>query len=181
MPSGAIFDLANPRPEMVRLNDIVHMLVRINRWNGNIEPVSYSVAQHNLATAACCRLPEARPYALLRDAAVAYTGDLRTTVKLWAAAAGADFTGLEKRVLYNAILPAFGLPSPTAAIALAVDAAAQVASATELRDIVAGKPPAWHPNAKPATTRLKFVPAPKVEEQFKLALEGSLRPFGKVA
>lgn len=181
MPSGVLFDLADPRPEMVRLSDIVHMLIRINRWNGNIEPVSYSVAQQNLETAKCCELPEARPYALLRDAAVAYTGDLRTGVKLWAVAAGADFTALEKKILYHAILPAFGLPAPTAAIAIAVDKAAQVASATELRDIVAGKPPAWHPAAKPAAARLKFVPPAKVEEQFKLALEGALRPYGKVA
>ena len=181
LPSGVIFDLSDPRPEMVRLGDIVHVLSRINRWNGNIEPVSYTVAQHNLATASCCSLPEARPYALLRDAAATYTGDLRTAVKMWAVSQGADFTALEKRILYHAILPAFGLPAPTAAIAIAVDKAAQVAAATELRDIVAGKPPAWHPPAKPATARLKFVPSPKVEEQFKLALEGALRPYGKVA
>lgn len=180
MPSGILFDLGNPRPEMVRLDDIVHMLTRINRWNGNIEPVSYSVAQHSLATAAACALPEARPYALLFNSPVAYTGDLRTAVKLWAIDQGADFTALEKRILYHAILPAFGLAPPSAAIALAVDRAAQAGLATELRDVVKGKPPAWHPAAQPLKTRLKFTPAPKVEEQFRLALEGALRPFGKL-
>lgn len=181
MPSGVLFDLADPRPEMVRLTDIVHVLCRANRWNGNIEPVSYSIAQHSLATALCCSLPEARPYALLHNAAAAYTGELRTSVKLWAAAAGADFTALEKCILFNAILPAFGLPAPTAAIAIAVDKAAQVAAATELRDMVAGKPPAWAPNAKPLTQRLKFSPVAMVEEKYRLALDSALQPFGKVA
>ncbi|SFV33271.1 5'-deoxynucleotidase YfbR [Devosia crocina] len=181
MPSGVLFDLEDPRPEMVRLSDIVHHLVRLNRWNGNIEPVSYTIAQHSLATAQACTLIEARPYCLLHNAPAAYTGELRTAVKLWAVDKGADFTALEKRILYTAILPAFGLAPPTDAIALAVDKAAQIAAATELRDMVAGKPPAWHPNAQPLKTRLKFTPAIKIEEQFRLALEGALRPFGKVA
>lgn len=181
MPSGMQFDLNDPRPEMVRLGDIVHMLTRINRWGGNIEPVSYSVAQHSLAMASACTLPAARPYALLYNAPVAYVGELRTAAKLWAVANGADFTALEKRVLYHAILPAFGLKPPTAAIGIAVDAAAQASLATELRDMVAGRPPDWHPAAKPLTSKLKFTPQPKVEEQFRLALEGALRPYGKVA
>lgn len=174
MPSGVAFDFINPRPEMIRLEDIVHVLARTNRWGGNIEPVSYSVAQHSLVTAQACRLPASRPYALLHDAAEAYIGDLPTPLKLWIADAGADIIKLEMAILYEAIFPALGVPKPSADIANDVHAADQVALATEFRDIVKGRHPDFVPKAPPFKTVIKFLPVPKVEETFRTALEGAL-------
>lgn len=48
--SGIAFDLLNPKPEMILLEDIIHSLALINRFNGaSIFP--YSVAQHSLYVA----------------------------------------------------------------------------------------------------------------------------------
>lgn len=179
MPSGVAFDFIDPRPEMVRLDDIVHGLSRTNRWGGNIEPISYSVAQHSLLAASACKLPKSRVYALLHDAAEAYIGDIPTPLKLWIVDAGADIVALEKTILFQAIFPAFGLPKPSSDIYADVHNADQVALATEYRDVVKGRHPDFVPRADPLKTVVKFMPTPKVEEQFRLALEGALRPFGK--
>ena len=181
MPSGVAFDFIDPRPEMVRLDDIVHGLSRTNRWGGNIEPITYTVAQHSLLTASACKLPQSRVYALLHDAAETYIGDIPTPLKLWIVDAGADIVALEKTILFQAIFPAFGLPRPNSAIYADVHEADQVALATEYRDVVKGRHPDFVPRANPLKTVVKFMATPKVEEQFRLALEGALRPFGKVA
>jgi hypothetical protein len=181
MPSGVAFDFMDPRPEMIRLDDIIHSLSRTNRWGGNIEPISYSVAQHSLLTATACKLPQSRPYALLHDAAETYIGDIPTPLKLWIVDAGADIVALEKAILFNAIFPAFGLPRPSSDIYADVHNADQVALATEHRDVVKGRHPDFVPKADPLKTPVRFQPTIKVEEQFRLALEGALRPFGKVA
>ena len=181
MPSGLVLDFTNPQPEMICLRDIVHVLSRISRWGGNIEAVSYSVAQHSLVTANACRLPQSRPYALLHDAAEAYIGDLPTPLKLWIADAGADIVGLEMRILFRAIFPALGIAPPGPEISADVHEADQVALATEYRDVVAGRNEAWSPKAKPLPNRIKFMTQPAAEEKFQLALEAALRPFGKVA
>lgn len=181
MPSGLSFDFSAPTPEMISLDDIIHVLARTNRWGGNIEPVSFSVAQHSLVAASACRLPVSRPYALLHDAAEAYIGDLPTPFKLWIAEAGADIIALEHRILYDAIFPALGLEKPSSAIAADVHDADQIALATEFRDVVKGRHPCWSPKAPPLRTRLKFKPTPAVEDEFRANLLGALRPFGKVA
>lgn len=181
MPSGRAFDFVNPCPEMVTLDDIVHVLARTNRWGGNIEPVSYSVAQHSLVTASACATVDARPYALLHDAAEAYIGDIPTPFKLWLNHAGADVVALERRILLDAVFPAFGLPRGSARVVQDVHNADAIALATEHRDIVAGRHPDFTPEATPLRTRIRFKPVAKVEEEFKTALLGALQPFGKVA
>lgn len=181
MPSGLAFNFADPQPDMICLEDIVHVLARTNRWGGNIEPVSFSVAQHSLVVASACTLPEARAYALLHDAAEAYIGDLPTPFKLWIANAGADIVGLEMQILYAAIFPALGIEPPSAGIAQDVHNADQVAMATEHRDIVKGRNEIFRPKAPPLKTRIKFMPVPKVEEDFRRALDGALRSLKDAA
>jgi uncharacterized protein len=77
--SGIAFDLLNPMPEMILLEDIVHSLALINRFNGAaIFP--YSVAQHLLYVASL--LPaELKLHGLLHDAAEAYIGDMVSPLK----------------------------------------------------------------------------------------------------
>lgn len=77
--SGIAFDLLDPRPEMIRLEDIVHSLALINRFNGAaIFP--YSVAEHSLHVASLLP-PELRLHGLLHDAAEAYIGDMVSPLK----------------------------------------------------------------------------------------------------
>lgn len=74
-----MFDLADPQPDMVHLDDIVAALGKINRYTGHtVAP--YSVAQHCLVVARLCP-PEKFLHGLLHDAPEAYVGDVSSPLK----------------------------------------------------------------------------------------------------
>ncbi|MCF7995365.1 MAG: hypothetical protein K9L88_11055 [Chromatiaceae bacterium] len=77
--SGIAFDLRDPQPAMVRLDDIVHSLSLMNRFNG-AALFPYSVAQHSLHVAELVPA-ELRLEGLLHDAAEAYIGDMVSPLK----------------------------------------------------------------------------------------------------
>jgi uncharacterized protein len=77
--SGIAFDLLKPQPEMIRIEDIVHSLALINRFNG-AAMFPYSVAQHSLYVAGLLP-PELKLHGLLHDAAEAYVGDMVSPLK----------------------------------------------------------------------------------------------------
>lgn len=82
--SGGTFDLANPRPEDVCIDDIAHALSMLCRFTGHCRSF-YSVAQHSVLV--CDRVKElggdltAQRWALLHDAAEAYVGDWSSPLK----------------------------------------------------------------------------------------------------
>lgn len=75
---GGFFDLADPRPEHVSIDDIAHALARINRYNGHAR-VAFSVARHSILCADIVKgwggSVAEQLEALLHDAAEAYYGD----------------------------------------------------------------------------------------------------------
>jgi len=76
---GIAFDLLNPQPEMILLEDIIHSLSLINRFNGATK-FPYSVAQHSLYVAGL--LPDKlKLHGLLHDAPEAYVGDMVSPLK----------------------------------------------------------------------------------------------------
>lgn len=82
--SGKAFDLLNPTPDMIDVNDIAHHLSLINRFTGATrEP--YSVAQHSVLVAMVVenKLPKTSlPLgALLHDCHEAFIGDISTPMK----------------------------------------------------------------------------------------------------
>jgi len=77
--SGIAFDLLNPKPEMILIEDIVHSLSLINRFNGAAR-FPYSVAQHSLYVAGLLP-PELKLHGLLHDAPEAYVGDMVSPLK----------------------------------------------------------------------------------------------------
>lgn len=77
--TGKLFNLNNPSPVTVDIEDIAGALSKTCRWNGNI-PHFYSVAQHSCMVAWLAP-PELALPALLHDAAEAYTGDIIRPVK----------------------------------------------------------------------------------------------------
>ena len=77
--SGIAFDLLNPQPEMILLEDIIHSLSLINRFNGAAK-FPYSVAQHSLYVASLLP-PELKLHGLLHDAPEAYVGDMVSPLK----------------------------------------------------------------------------------------------------
>ena len=77
--SGIAFDLLNPKPEMILIEDIVHSLSLINRFNGAAR-FPYSVAQHSLYVAGLLP-PKLKLHGLLHDAPEAYVGDMVSPLK----------------------------------------------------------------------------------------------------
>lgn len=77
--SGILFNLLDPDPDDILIEDIAVHLSRIVRWNGGTHQF-YSVAEH------CCRCCDAaamddKLMMLLHDAEEAYWGDTISTVK----------------------------------------------------------------------------------------------------
>lgn len=177
MASGKRLDFENPRPDAVDINDLAHHLSRENRWQNNLEPISYSVAQHALVKLSACEHAGSRVYALLDDAAKAYIGEFTPGLKLWLAAQGADVMALKRRIMNEAVYPAFNLPQPTLDIARDVHRAEQRALATEARDVIKGRPLGWAPSAPPLSAKIKFITQPKIEDAYRSALLLELRDF----
>jgi hypothetical protein len=82
--TGKRFELRDPRPEMVDLEDIAHSLARLCRYTGHVQGF-YSVARHSILAhrIACSRglTPDECRLALFHDAHEAYIGDLASPYK----------------------------------------------------------------------------------------------------
>jgi hypothetical protein len=78
--SGVQFDLENPQPPMVRIEDIAHALARISRYGGHAKCEHYSVAEHSVLGARQLGGELAFQF-LMHDAHEAYTGDVILPVK----------------------------------------------------------------------------------------------------
>ncbi|MCA3174489.1 MAG: hypothetical protein ING36_02970 [Burkholderiales bacterium] len=81
--NGGKFNLTDPKPEQVFLDDIAHGLASQNRFIGRTRPC-WSVAQHSLLCAELAGVMHQDPglvmAALLHDAHEAYIGDIATPV-----------------------------------------------------------------------------------------------------
>ncbi|KKN16026.1 hypothetical protein LCGC14_0979880 [marine sediment metagenome] len=77
--TGKSFDLLNPLPEMVCIEDIAHALANICRYTGHVREF-YSVAQHCVLMVKA-NLPGGALQKLLHDAHEAYTGDIASPWK----------------------------------------------------------------------------------------------------
>ena len=77
--TGKAFDLLNPTPEMVDIEDIAHALSLLCCFTGHTKEF-YSVAQHSVLCAS--RAPHKYAmHALLHDAHEAYVGDMNSPLK----------------------------------------------------------------------------------------------------
>lgn len=73
------FDLLNPKPEMVCIEDVAHSLSNNCRFNGHPD-CHYSVAQHSILVSELVK-PENALWALLHDAGETYYGDITSPMK----------------------------------------------------------------------------------------------------
>jgi 5'-deoxynucleotidase YfbR-like HD superfamily hydrolase len=80
--TGLAFDLADPKPEQVAIEDIAHALAMIPRYTGHCR-YHYSVAQHSVMVASIVAAtdPALTLAALLHDAAEAYLNDWSSPLK----------------------------------------------------------------------------------------------------
>lgn len=115
MLSGRRLDLLDPSPLDVEIQDIIHGLARVARWNGQTEgPYAFSVAQHSLVveqifTHLFNATPDEQMIALLHDGPEYVVGDMISPFK---AVIGDNYKSIEKR-LEAAIHLRYGLAPET--------------------------------------------------------------------
>jgi hypothetical protein len=129
--SGKQFDLLDPQPDMICIEDIAHALGNMPRFTGHTR-VFYSVAQHSIQVSNLVNSEHAF-VGLMHDAPEAYIGDMSSPLK----GLLRDYRRIE-RVIWLAIADKFGLPDD---IPSEVKGADQIALRTE-RDELMGVPPA---------------------------------------
>ncbi|KKN12806.1 hypothetical protein LCGC14_1012800 [marine sediment metagenome] len=78
--TGKLFDILNPKPELVCIEDIAHSLANQCRYTGHTKEF-YSVAQHSVLMAVATELPGDPMQKLLHDSAEAYFGDIVSPLK----------------------------------------------------------------------------------------------------
>lgn len=131
--TGRAFDLLDPQPDMVVVEDIAHALSNICRFTGHTRAF-YSVAEHSVHVAEIVP-EELHLQGLLHDAAEAYIQDIATPLK-WLLP---DYKLIEQRV-WKAVAAKFNLPD---------DLDQQVKDAdlrmllTERRDLMGTPPRPW--------------------------------------
>jgi hypothetical protein len=103
--SGEFFDLMNPDPAMVRVEDIAAALSKLCRFTGHCSKF-YTVAQHSVLVSSLVP-PELARWGLFHDAAEAYLGDVASPLK----ALLPDYKEIEHRV-EQVVFEALGLHGP---------------------------------------------------------------------
>lgn len=148
--SGLTFNLLEPDPYLIEIEDIAHALSHICRFTGHTR-VFYSVAEHSVRASQCVP-PEFAMEALLHDAAEAYIGDVSSPLK----AQLHEYRNIEFK-LEQAIRQRFGLPAKHAPCVKQADL---IMLATEKRDLMPAHQDDWAlihgitPLAEPITTPL---------------------------
>ena len=132
--SGIEFDLSDPQPDMIHLEDIAFSLAQQARFNGHAK-FHYSIAQHSVLVANLApdflKLP-----ALFHDAHEAYVGDLVQPFKEFMGGTVPEFAEAFKRLTLKidaAIVERFNLENFGHAL---IEAADLQALATERRDLL---------------------------------------------
>lgn len=156
--SGSWFDLLNPTPAMVHVEDIAFGLSNVTRFAGQVR--GYSVAQHSVL---CSRAAPSglRFRMLMHDAAEAYVHDISRPCKRLLI----GYLELEHRVL-DAIHDAYGIErGPMSPVEKEVD---NRMLRTEARDLLFGgqEPPAGYPEVPCYMFWIKPWSAEQAEHEF---------------
>lgn len=133
--TGVKFDLLDPQPDMVRIEDIAHALSGLPRFTAHTRK-TYTVAQHSWLVADL--LPDEHKLdGLMHDASEAYVNDLATPLKRNLP----DYKVIEGRV-WAAIRERFNL-SDDPAVEATVKRADLRLLLTERRDLMGPPPDRW--------------------------------------
>ena len=133
--SGNRFNILDPNPADVKLEDIACALARQARFNGHTR-FFFSVGQHSCLGAEISPTKEIALHMLFHDATEAYVGDLVSPVK----ALLPDFEIIESRIHW-AISKAFNLEYPLPKVVKQID---RRLLATEVRDLITKDLKSWN-------------------------------------
>lgn len=131
--SGTDFDLINPNPNSIKIEDIASALSKLCRHTGHTKQF-YSVAEHSILVSKIVQ-PEHALAALLHDATEAYLGDVSSPLK----ALLPNYKIIEKK-LQAVILKKF---TGSEKLPDQVKHADLIALATERRDLMPPSPSPW--------------------------------------
>lgn len=132
--SGQRFNILNPHPKDIRLEDIACSLARQARFNGHTR-FFYSVGQHSCLGAQVSPTKDIAKQMLFHDATEAYIGDLVSPVKRLLP----DFEIIEGRI-HRAICEKFDLEMPSPKVIKQID---RRLLATEVRDLITKDLKSW--------------------------------------
>lgn len=143
--SGKAFDLVDPQPDMIDINDIAHSLSNICRFTGHTKR-HWSVAHHSVFVVGIMLYASGMNNSfdkntvlqgLLHDATEAYVGDMSSPLKELCP----DYRAIEKRV-WAAIAAKYGVPEE---MDPRVKNADIVALLSERRDLMRESEREWSP------------------------------------
>ncbi len=145
--TGKKFDLADPQPDMVCIEDISHALSHLCRYTGHSRAF-YSVAQHSILVAS--HLPrEIALQGLLHDATEAYVGDVSWPLKQLLP----EYKVIEQRV-WRVIADKFGLPEELDPRVKEMDGILLMA---EKRELLGEAPEPWAPQFEALVEKAKSI------------------------
>lgn len=153
--TGVQFDVMDPTPEMINIEDIAHALANIPRFGGHTKEF-YSVAQHSVFVADMLHTPEYIKAGLLHDATEAYVLDMMTPIKCRLPDYQAIYDKIER-----AIMQRFDVRFDYAS----VKRADVVALATEKRDLMS-RGEWWTVGALPMPERIVALPPSIARKEF---------------
>lgn len=158
LASGRYFDILNPNPSDIHVEDIAHALAHICRFTGHTHK-HYSVAQHSDLVSRIVP-PEHALAALLHDAAEAYIGDVSSPLKRLLP----DYKRIEQAV-EAAVAARFGLSLPLDACIKQAD---MVLLRTEQRDLMGSDEDVWKSTSgfEPLEQRITPLPIPLARARF---------------
>ena len=105
--TGLFFDILDPKPEQIVIEDIAHALSQCCRFTGHTK-YPYSVAQHSIL-ASYITPPQFAFEALMHDSGEAYIADLSRPVKHFTPV-GPPYMEIEERIM-SVIAKKFGFPT----------------------------------------------------------------------
>lgn len=162
--TGKKFDIVDPKPDMVCIEDIAHALSQLCRFTGHTKYL-YTVGQHSLY---CSYLtpPEDALWALMHDASEAYAGDMNRPLKHFSEA-GKHYQVVEERI-QRAVCDRFGMPHAEPPSVRLADNAMLYA---EKAAVMPGKPEIWtkswdNGDRTPANVFISKMGSEKVERYF---------------
>lgn len=148
--TGVAFDLLDPSPDMVELEDIAHSLSLLCRYTGHSSRF-YSVAEHSLEVArlaAKCSpeqraIPMAR-WGLMHDAAEAYVGDMSAPLK----SVLPKYKRIEREIS-GAVISRFGIDLGDGTIQKVIKHFDRVMLVTEAKALMGPAPKDWGIGVEP--------------------------------